>query len=489
MKLLLVSLTRIYARLLHLYPGEFKQEFFDEMQTVFEDLARDTAERGLLPLFVVFTREIGHLPGSLFMEFWYEGKGNKENRMAIPIPASPRSSSPGSWQAALFASLPHLLIAIFAVIAGSTSDSLLLIVSGSILLFLLIVGLCLTIFFTWRDHWPAWSATWYGYAGLTIFIFAILPPQGWQPPLDKIIGGTGSVILLLLSLATLVYWLSRRNPVEGLVMALPMMILYWFPTMEFIPGYIRNWLTAGMFLLGAVTASILIRTNLIRIAIWLVLGASILIGLPIAYARTYWNNIPIEHASVPSPGQVFGLFSIQFVAGAALAIGPILGWGLWRLGKSYGRTGRISTGLIIFGVLVNLFGQFSYWRAVSHMDYFKALGISFLYKPEHVSTILIVSISLLVILTGVFLLATLTWQHRRLFSVALVLLPFVLPALAMFPIYFGFHIQLPIIGIEFVNLNVIFNYMLLLAGIVFIFAGGWMVIQLFDQYSAIEGAA
>jgi hypothetical protein len=487
MKFLLVSLTRIYARLLHLYPGGFKQEFIDEMQNVFESLARDTAEQGILPLLVVFVREIGHLPGSLFMEFWYEGSWKEENRMAIPLLESPKNSSPGSWQAALFASLPHLLIAIFVVIAGSTSNSRLTMVSGSILLFLLTIGLCLTIFFTWRDHWPAWSATWYGYVGLTIFIFAILPPQGWQPPLDKIIGGIGSLILLLLSLVTLVYWLSRRNPVEGLVMALPMMIMYWFPTMEFIPGYIRNWLTAGMFVLGAVTASILIRTNLIRRAIWLVLGSSILIGVPIAYARTYWNNIPVEHASVPSPGQVLGLFSTQFVAGAALAIGPILGWGLWRLGKSYGRTGRIGAGLIITGVLVNLFGQFSYWRAVSHMDYFKALGLSFLYKPDRVSTILMTSVSLLLILTGVLLLVTITWQWRRLFSIVMLLLPFVLPVLAMFPVYFGFHIQVPIIGIEFVNLNAIFNYMLLLAGIVFIFTGGWMVTQLYDQYSAIEG--
>ena len=489
MKFLLVSLTRIYARLIQLYPDRFKQEFLDEMQTVFEDLARDTAERGALPLLVVFLREIGCLPGSLFMEFWYEVNWKNKNRTAIPILASPHDSSPGSWQAALFAGLPHLLIAIFVLIAGSTTNNSLLMVSGFILLFALVFGLCLTIFFTWRDHWPAWSATWYGYVGVIVYIFAILPPQGWQPPLDKVVGGAGSIFLLLLSLATLVYWLSRRNPVEGLVMALPVIIMYWFPIMEFIPGHIRNWLTAGMFLLGALTATILIRTNFIRRAIWLVLVASILIGLPIAYARTYWNNIPIEPASAPSLGKMIGLFSVQFVAGAALAIGPILGWGLWRLGKSYGRTGRAGAGLIIAGVVVNLFGQFSYWRAISYVDYFEALELSFLHKLNRMSAELLVSISLLVILTGVLLLVTLIWRQRRLFSIALVFLPFVLPILAMYPIYFGFHIQVPILGIEFVNLSAIFNYLLLLAGIVFIFAGGWMVTQLYDTHSAIEGTA
>jgi hypothetical protein len=124
MKFLLVSLPRIYARLLHLCTSGIKQEFLDEMQNVIENPARrDTAEGGNMPLLPEFMRESGHLPESLFYGVLLWGVGKKENRMAIPILESPKNSSPGSWQAALFASLPHLLIAIFVVIAGSGFNS------------------------------------------------------------------------------------------------------------------------------------------------------------------------------------------------------------------------------------------------------------------------------------------------------------------------------------------------------------------------------
>jgi hypothetical protein len=487
MKFLLVACAWIYARLIRLYPGRFKHEFLHEMQAVFDDLAHEAAKDGLVPLLMIYLRELLYLPSSIFLEFWHEWIGRKGGLLSRTIPFGPKQDQQGSWKASFFAGLPHLLFAIFVVVLGHTSSHWLIVVSGSIFLLLLIIGLISTIFLTWRDHWPDWTASWYGYAALVIFLFAILPPQGWNPPLNRFLNGAASITLLLISLATLMYWLSRRNPVEGLVMALPMMILYWYPLMEFIPSPIGIWLTAGMFLLGALTATILIRSSNIRWAIWLVLGASMLIGLPIAYARTYWNYLPVEHSSTPSLSQMVGLFSVQFVAGAALAIGPVLGWGLWRLGKSYGRTGRVGAGLIIIGVLVNLFGQFSYWRAVSFMNYFGALGVSFLYQPNRVSAVLIVSISLLVILTGVLLLITLTWRERRLFSAALALLPFVLPVLAMFPIYFGFDVQVPILGLEFVNISAAYNYLLLLAGIAFIFAGGWLVTHLYDQYSAVEG--
>ena len=38
MKFMLVSFAWIYARLFHLYLGRFKQEFLDEMQTLFQEL-------------------------------------------------------------------------------------------------------------------------------------------------------------------------------------------------------------------------------------------------------------------------------------------------------------------------------------------------------------------------------------------------------------------------------------------------------------------
>jgi hypothetical protein len=72
MNTLLLFLIHVYARLLRLYPVRFRREFSNEMQNVFEELAHETAKRGLGPLLVVCLRELGHLPGNLFVEAWHE---------------------------------------------------------------------------------------------------------------------------------------------------------------------------------------------------------------------------------------------------------------------------------------------------------------------------------------------------------------------------------------------------------------------------------
>ena len=82
MNLLLIFLTRAYASLLHLYPSRFKHQFSNEMQTVFDDLAHETAKEGLVPLLVVLLKELGQLPGNLFLEFWHE-RVSRGERTAI----------------------------------------------------------------------------------------------------------------------------------------------------------------------------------------------------------------------------------------------------------------------------------------------------------------------------------------------------------------------------------------------------------------------
>jgi len=362
-------------------------------------------------------------------------------------------------------------------------------VAGIIFVFLFLGGLLVTVYYTWRRKWPAWSASWYGYAALIVFIFAILPTQAWNPPLDRLFGGGGTLILVLLSLATLAYWLTRRNPIEGLLMALPLIILYWLPITEFIPNAIRMWLMFALFMLSALAAMSILRTNDIRRAVWIVLGASLLGGAPIAYARTFWNNIPPEHSLPGSPGQMLELFSVQFLAGAALAIGPVLGWGLWNLGRKYGKAGRLSALLMIFGMVINLIGHFSHWWSFSRQTYLNALQISALYRPDQAFSVFMVAAGLVAIFAGAVCLAIPWWRQNKLLSMALILAPLALPLVAMFSTYFGYYIVPVGFTFEFAMLSEIHKNLIFLIGIAWLLMSGWTVTRLYQVPSSIEGAA
>ncbi|MGE5838660.1 MAG: hypothetical protein ACM34H_01915, partial [Deltaproteobacteria bacterium] len=386
---------RAYSRMLDLYPRRFKDEFAAEMHTVFRNTVMDAAEDGLFSFFLVCGREFMGMPFNILREIWHEFQ---EEVMTMPYTQFAPLRR-GTWGESFWAGLPHLLIAALFAATGALANTGLAAVLGIVFGLLLLAGFLATIYYTWRNHWPAWSASWYGYIGLIILLFSILPYQYHVGVADRIFASIRFIILLL-CLITLLYWLSRRNPIEGLLMAMPVIILYWFPVMEFVPNSIRFWLTFWLFLLSAFTAMIITRLNDIRKAIWLVLGASILTGLPIACARTYWNNIPPEHSSPPTIGQMAELFSVPWLASGALVLGPILSWGLWNLGKRHGKSGRAGAILMIIGMAINLFGHFSYWGSFSHQAYLNALPISVLYRPNEISAMFMVLGGLAVMLVG-----------------------------------------------------------------------------------------
>jgi hypothetical protein len=299
MRALLQVIVNAYSVLLNLYPPGFRDEFAAEMFIVFQDSVVYAAKEGVLPVISVCVRELLNLPFNVLREVWHETR-RKEAEMQIAQKAPIRPEA-GSWGDALWAGLPHLLLALIALgaaltefVTGANLESLL----DKVVACLLLAGFLATIYYTWRRHWPAWSASWYGYAGLIILLFSILPSQDWAPPAEGIFVVI-RVLLLPLCLAALLYWLSRRNPIEALLMAMPVIIVYWLPVMEFVPNLIRTWLTLGIFIISALTAITITRFNSIHSAIWIALGASILAGLPISYARTFWQVTPWGN---PDPG-------------------------------------------------------------------------------------------------------------------------------------------------------------------------------------------
>jgi hypothetical protein len=462
-----------YSKMLNLYPRRFKDEFAIEMYTVFKHSVMDAAEQGALALILVCGREFMGMPFNVLKEFWHEIQG-EDIYMQDTSSAALR---PGSWGDSVWAGLPHLLIA-FAGLTAFVASTALAVFFGFLIVFVFLVGILVTIYFTWRKRWPVWTASWYGYAGLIILLFSILPSQGWAPPAEGLFRVI-QLILLPLCLATLLYWLTRRNPIEALLMAMPVIIVYWVPVMEFIPNQIRNWLIFGIFIIIALTAITITRINTLRRAVWIVLGASVLGGLPISYARTYWQDIPFPYT--PTIGQMAELFSVQWLASSALVISPILGWGIWNLSKRYGRDGSIAASLIIIGALANLWGQFRYWQWSSHQNFFDAFGFSLLQAPGRTWPAYAVYAGLIITLVGAIRLAIQAWTDSKVLSLCLIILPLVLPLFTMFPIYFGWHIIPAGLSFEFGELSQTYRLLIFFAGALLVVAGGWSVTRLYGD--------
>ena len=470
MNILTHFIVRAYSHLLDLYPRRFRDEFASEMHAVFRSSILDAAQEGMFALVHVCGREFMGMPLNILKECWHEAQGG-EMDMQNP---SLVSWEPGSWADSFWAGLPHLLIAVTvtAIVAfGSISET--------VLVFLFLGGLLATIYYTWKKHWPTWSASWYGYVGVVILLFSLLPSQDWVGTANQIFVSI-RFVLMLLCLATLVYWLSRRNPIEALLMAMPVIILYWFPATEFILPMIRFWLTVWLFLLSALTAMTITRLNDARKAVWLVMGTSVLIGLPIAYARTYWNNIPAEHASIPTIGEMVEVFSVRWLTSGALVLGPLLGWGLWYLGKRHGKAGRISAFITIFGMIINLVGHYSHWWTYSNQAYLTALQVPPVYRPSEASSLSMVSGGLAMMLVGAITLGILSWRQSKLLSAVLILTPLALPLVAMFTTYFGYYIVPAGFSFEFARLDNIYRYLILLLGALWLLLSGWMVTRLYN---------
>lgn len=118
MKVIVALLTRLYSKLLLLYPGRFQDEFSEEMQVVFRDLLDETIKDGLLPLSLVCLRELIGLPFNILREFWHEFK-RKEISMTTNEKAPPGSTNDDrvSRWGALIGTLPFALFGIASMTA------------------------------------------------------------------------------------------------------------------------------------------------------------------------------------------------------------------------------------------------------------------------------------------------------------------------------------------------------------------------------------
>jgi hypothetical protein len=176
----------------------------------------------------------------------------------------------------------------------------------------------------------------------------VLPGRLWA--------GAFLYIISPLVLAVLLYRTFQQDRLKGLLALLPVVMVLWYPVLEFVQPAVRAFVSVGAWLLMALMAATIIRWGNARQSLWMMLATNVLIGVCITYARTFLHDLPPEYAEAPTLERLVNRFSPPLLAVSALVIGLWLVWALWQIGKCSGQTGRWGHRLALAGLLLNLIG-------------------------------------------------------------------------------------------------------------------------------------
>lgn len=239
----------------------------------------------------------------------------------------------GSWRDPFLAGAPHLLFALFVGMEmffhNATAYPLIRTWMG---IFIIIVFFAAAAY-AWRQKWPLWSASWYGYWSWLGVIFFVMGMISLNAKLQVFVEWKLSIALLLFALFLLVaglFRLFRANRFKGLLAALFLMpVLLPLMVMEFVPDAIKGYLMLGAGGVSALVAALIVRLRNWRSGVWLALGGNLIMGIAHSYVGVYELDIPF-------PGQYnANLLDLMFhllaflVASLVLILGPFFFWSAW----------------------------------------------------------------------------------------------------------------------------------------------------------------
>ena len=318
----------------------------------------------------LFGREARALPRALAREHW-QSVSEKEAGMAksIQTMAGMEAANPGSgetparsWGEIFMAILPFLLILLVDTLPMLMVESGLLTwestamkVVNITLLILMFGALLVTFFLAWRRKWPLWSATWYVFfvaalLTLSIGMLALLFQERLMDALSQTLVG---YIGLPLIPAVLLYTATRRNPLRGLLAALPLLYLLWtFENMEFVPASIEVGIKIPSVALLCLTVAFLLRQGIWRTGLYAVLGVNLVVGILFSYAGIYHGGTLPSSAIGPNSIEVARNLIPQYLVIGAILVGPLFAWKIRQAGRSAGRAGRVSYHLALAGLLL-----------------------------------------------------------------------------------------------------------------------------------------
>ena len=365
---------RLYAALLRLYPVSFRARFADEMLGVFAQSWSEKRLHGFWVQLGGLVFELFDLSLSLTREHWRALLSEEEQMTAsseINLQPGGAAASLGgrrpapSWGRAFLGGLPFLLAGIFAgsatlfvglglFRAGSQADSVLFIATG------LLLGLAVlfSLILAWRERGEkaTWVATWYSFwmwaviilLDRVVIIFDLNTYMiGWFVPL---------------ALAYFLYKIACRDALQGVLAALPMMLIVWTPFLEMGPYWEDGhtavgtaWLAGG--LLAGLAAVIALRSNRPIPALGVTLVTTAVIGIYFSYLGTYQGGaLPFSEPG-PNPGATFRAYLPMLALSFCIVLAPAMASRLRQLGRLSQAKGGAIYRLALLGLLVMFFGS------------------------------------------------------------------------------------------------------------------------------------
>jgi hypothetical protein len=233
-------LVRLYAQLLTLHPRRYRQEYRDELQTVFSLVVDEAAERSAISLLGTALREFRDLPGALIREHIRE---RRKRGMETQLSTLEIDERPGRWTEVLAGIWPFLIWGPGAVILAYLPVPLRRYwgaIPGIIVFALpILIGMGIG----WIKKFPRWS---YPYVGLVLGSLAAL---GLNPLLlFSLIFPRGSVWSA---------WAQILIALGYFILACGLLLLTarrWHPLKPLYQGIRQDWtrLSFGLFTLAAV---------------------------------------------------------------------------------------------------------------------------------------------------------------------------------------------------------------------------------------------
>lgn len=364
----------LYSMLLKGYPTAFRREYGAEMQETFAEASKTASLEGGGALFRLMLHELAEWPGVLLREHWHEFQRRRKevlmtemvSSLAGGVNGNGGPSQTGSWQEAWRAGFPHgLLFCIAAVAMGLQNFPILqeetgigqtLAILTVILFWVIVIGaIGRSLWVAYRAHWPGWAASWYGY----VFVLIAVPVLGALQNSDTATrGGWDQMVfggIFPLILIAWLYWLVRKDGVKALLMATPFAIVLWLPVGEFVPGSIRNPLNLWMFAVVAGVAVMVMRVGW-RKGLWGAALGSLLVGLPISYARTFYAIGPDGQVMQGNWAEMGNMLASTLFWSLSLIFGPLMLGVLREAGQRLGGRGRLGAQILLAGGAVNLLG-------------------------------------------------------------------------------------------------------------------------------------
>ncbi len=274
----------------------------------------------------------------------------------------------GSWRDAWRAGFPHLLVMGLAAVSMFLQNAPFLadehgpgmFISGTlvVLFWIILLGfLGRSLWTAYKEGWPDWTASWYGYLFVALVSPMIIILQDSAFATDRGLDQVYFFTVIPLALIGLLYGLVRKDWTKALLVITPFAILLWMPVLEFVPNPIRNPLTLWMITIVAGVSMGIVRVGSWRKGMWLILGGSVLVGLPIAYARTFHAVFPDFHIDISTPLEMANLFLMTLFWSLSLIVGPMM-LGCLRLARpQMGTVGRRGTRILLAGLALNLVGS------------------------------------------------------------------------------------------------------------------------------------